>query len=254
MELGTHKRDWEELAKFDAMWAVLTVGNKRGNKWDPAEFFNTGRIEIENLMAEIGGWSDKRDKALDFGCGVGRLTRALGGHYREAYGVDVSEAMVSKATLSTPGCHFRVNNADDLRLFGDEMFDLVYSNMVLQHLPSKEMISRYITEFFRVANPGGLVVFQVPSRKALKSQLQLKRSTYRLLRAVGVRSEAIMGRLRGIQPMRMTPMAERDVLATIDAAGGKLLKRRPDPSAPFGVMYCCRRLDARQKAPRKPLI
>ncbi len=36
-------------------------------------------------------------KALDFGCGVGRLTQALADYFNEVAGVDVSPTMVNKA-------------------------------------------------------------------------------------------------------------------------------------------------------------
>ena len=78
--------------------------------------------------------------ALDFGCGVGRLTRALGTRFEQAVGVDISEAMVAQATpaeRAVPACEFRVNTAFDLTQFETGSFDFVYSSIVLQHLPSR---------------------------------------------------------------------------------------------------------------------
>ena len=39
----------------------------------------------------------RRDRALDFGCGVGRLTRALGTRFESALGVDISAGMIEQA-------------------------------------------------------------------------------------------------------------------------------------------------------------
>ena len=58
--------------------------------------------------------------------------------------------------------HFVVNDRPDLSLFGDASFDLVYSNIVLQHMPP-ELARAYLAEFFRVVREGGFVVFQIPS-------------------------------------------------------------------------------------------
>jgi ubiquinone/menaquinone biosynthesis C-methylase UbiE len=236
----THKMDWEELAALDPMWAILSEGAKRGNKWDVEEFFNTGKIEVHELMKQVDVHAGGSGKALDFGCGVGRLTRGLLGYFREAYGVDISENMIKKARELTPRCDFRVNNAADLSVFADKTFDLVYSNRVLQHQPSAAVIANYVSEFFRVTTPGGLVIFQAPYRKSARNILNLKRSAYHLLKGLGVRSEVIFKKYK-LHPMRMTALPRNRVLAIIEKSGGVLLRERPDTSAHFAVMYFCRK-------------
>jgi ubiquinone/menaquinone biosynthesis C-methylase UbiE len=239
--LRSHKNDWDELASLDPMWAVLSEADKRGNKWSPEEFFKTGKKEINQLMVELEPFRENSAKALDFGCGVGRLTRALLDYYEEVHGVDVSANMVEKAKKYTPQCNFHLNESSNLSLFPDVMFDLVYSNRVLQHLPSSSMIGNYIREFFRVAVPGGLVVFQAPYRKSYRNVLNLKRSAYRTLKAFGVRSEFIFNRFK-LHPMRMTAISRDHVLSLIQESGGTLIKEQPDSSAHFAVLYYCRRL------------
>lgn len=243
MSLKTHKRDWEELASLDPMWAILSNREKRGNRWGTEEFFATGESEIDSLMGEVGPFSERRERALDFGCGLGRLTRALLGYYREAHGVDISEVMINKARELTPRCEFHINNSEDLSLFPSGYFDLVYTNRVLQHLPSGTMISHYLREFFRVVAPGGLVVFQVPFRKSIRNLFNMKRTLYHLLKALGVSSKTIFGGLE-LHPMRMTAVSSDRVLSVVQESGGELLKQRPDNSAHFAVFYCCRRLPA----------
>jgi SAM-dependent methyltransferase len=236
----THKTDWEELAALDPLWAILSEGAKRGNKWDVEDFFNTGKIEVDDLMTQVNVRPGGSGKALDFGCGVGRLTRGLLRYYREAYGVDISDNMIRTARDLTPKCDFRVNNVPDLSIFADKTFDLVYSNRVLQHQPSAEVIAKYVSEFFRVTIPGGLVIFQVPYRKSFRNMFNLKRSAYHLLKGLGLRSEVIFTRYK-LHPMRMTALARDRVLAIIEESSGKLLHERPDSSAHFAVMYFCRR-------------
>jgi hypothetical protein len=38
----------------------------------------------------------------------------------------------------------------------------VFSSIVLQHVPDRPAIERYVAEFCRVVRPGGLVMFQLP--------------------------------------------------------------------------------------------
>ena len=56
------------------------------------------------------------------------------------------------------------NTADDLSIFGQNVFDFVYTDIVLQHL-EPALILRYLTDFFRILSPGGVLIFQLPSHR-----------------------------------------------------------------------------------------
>ena len=119
-------------------------------------------------------------RALDFGCGVGRLTRALGTRFGSALGVDISAGMVEQARRlneAFPACEFCVNAAPDLGQLEAESFDFVYSSIALQHLPTVPEIERYVTEFLRVARPDGLVVFGIPHHIPSLCSFQPRRRT-----------------------------------------------------------------------------
>ena len=76
------KDTFERLGREDPLWAVLTVPEFRNNRWDPDAFFETGRHEINGVMAYLDslGLDGPRELAMDFGCGVGRLSQALCEH------------------------------------------------------------------------------------------------------------------------------------------------------------------------------
>jgi len=166
MNLTELQRSWNELAAKDAMWAVLTGPLGTARAWDADHFFRTGVAEIESVLdrVRVAGAVPRFQRALDFGCGVGRLTQALGGHFEQADGVDISSAMIARArTLNRLGdrCEYHLNEADHLAGFTDGLFDFVYSVITLQHMEPRYS-RRYIEEFFRVVRPGGVVVFQLP--------------------------------------------------------------------------------------------
>lgn len=167
MELGELQKDWDEFGRIDPLWAILTDPSKKNNRWDLREFFATGEAEIACLMDRVATLplSLRRGRALDFGCGVGRLTQALCRHFEQCVGVDIAPSMIERAREYNrfgDRCQYYVNAADHLRLFEDGRFDFVYSNIVLQHIPP-EYSARYVREFVRVLAAGGLAVFQVPS-------------------------------------------------------------------------------------------
>jgi SAM-dependent methyltransferase len=127
----------------------------------------TGVHEIDGVLA----WLDelgvvlRTGRALDFGCGVGRLTQALAKKFTLCDGVDIAPSMIERADeINRFGdrCRYHVNDRDDLALFEDATFDFVYSDIVLQHI-APEYSARYVSEFTRILAPGGVVVFQLPS-------------------------------------------------------------------------------------------
>src|SRR5580692_10335873 len=109
-DLNETMRDWDSLAERDALWAILTDGSKAGGKWDVAEFMATGDAEIETVMdhlARIDCIPNTNGAALDFGCGVGRLTQPLARRFCSCVGVDISQQMIQRAESLNQYAHCR---------------------------------------------------------------------------------------------------------------------------------------------------
>jgi len=167
MALKHVQKTYDKLGESDPLYAVLSFKDAKNNQWDPEAFFARGRREIATALEQLPGMGLEvnTDRALDFGCGVGRLTQALCDHFTEAVGIDISASMIDGAQrFNQHGerCTYRVNTTDDLAQLDDRSFDFVYSNIALQHTPP-ETSSRYIAEFFRILRPGGIAMFQIPS-------------------------------------------------------------------------------------------
>ena len=160
---------WEQHARQDPLWAILSDPTKRGGKWDTTVFFETGVTEIALLLRELDAQNIvlHRGAALDFGCGVGRLTQALAPHFERTVGVDISPSMLDVATKVNrfpDSVSYVSNHAADLRVFQDGAFDFLVSHIVLQHLPPEISVG-YLREFLRVLAPAGVLVFQLPSHR-----------------------------------------------------------------------------------------
>ena len=107
-------------------------------------------------------------RALDFGCGAGRITQALADRFDRCDGVDISTAMLRAARLHNHNperCTYHLNTTADLRRFDTASFTFAYSTLVLQHMDPR-LSRRYLGELLRLLETGGLLVFQLPTRRA----------------------------------------------------------------------------------------
>jgi SAM-dependent methyltransferase len=241
VNLSAHKRDWDELAAADPLWAVLTDPSRTGGRWEPAEFLATGEEEIAAALATVEtlGRPAARAAALDFGCGAGRLTRALARRFGRAVGVDIAAGMVAAARRlngDVPNAEFLVNDAPDLRIFADGAFDLVYSSLVLQHLPGRDAIASALAELARVTAPDGLLVVQLPSSTGALRRLQLARRGFLLLRSLGLPASVLLRRTP-LTPMRMLSLPEEEVRRVLAGAGARVLRVDALPGSPPSCRY-----------------
>ena len=214
-----HQRDWEELGQVDPLWAILSVPEKQFGGWDVDFFFRTGEEEIRQVLSVSEGlqYLRQREKALDFGCGVGRLTRSLSPHFKECYGTDISTVMIKKAremNRAFLNCRFLQIPEGDLGLFEDSYFDFIITRHVLQHLPSREIIRDQVTQLVRVLRPGGLLVFQLPTYIPLRRRLQPRRRAYAVLRSIGFQHRFLYEKL-SLNPVRMSYLTEDEVDALL---------------------------------------
>lgn len=99
--------DWAQIAATEPYFGVLTdPAFLSGNMTQEAltRFWSSGGPDIgwqvDVLKAHYGDFAPAT--ALDFGCGVGRLTRAMAPLAGTVYGVDVAPAMLDIARRNAP--------------------------------------------------------------------------------------------------------------------------------------------------------
>jgi ubiquinone/menaquinone biosynthesis C-methylase UbiE len=233
-------KHWTELGEKDPLWAVLTEAGKSGGRWDVDDFLTSGREEIADLLARLERLDLKPilDSALDFGCGAGRLTQGLvEGGFEHATGVDISAPMLRTAkeiNRHPDRITFTHNQTPALQSIADASIDLVYSCRVLQHMPV-HLSHGYIREFFRIARPGAVVVFQIPDKPAGGLPGMILR----------LAPDAVLNRLRKGMEMHGTPPEKIDEI--VKSSGGQVITLKDDTAAgPRWVShtYYCRKAPA----------
>lgn len=220
------KRNWEGFAGNDPMWAILTDPERRGS-WDREAFLASGEHAVDELLGHARklGLAVRPGSALDFGCGLGRLTLPLARRFERAVGVDVARGMVEQARDVAAGqgnVSYVWNPEPHLRCFESGSFDLVCSLITLQHVPPEAAFA-YVAEFVRLLSPEGVAVFQATSRYVgPRGKRLLRRLPHWLI--------SLPWRWANRTPyfMEMNELPRERVERTVAGAGGRLLAVEPD--------------------------
>jgi ubiquinone/menaquinone biosynthesis C-methylase UbiE len=157
------RSDWNDRALEDAYYYVAFGRREQEDE----EFFATAAdvvraLEIELKRLPAGDHRSRR--ALEIGCGPGRLMRPMSWNFGEIHGCDVSDEMIRLAAVkleAVPNAYLMHSDGRSLTGYEDNYFDYVYSYAVFQHIPSREVVFSYLSEARRVLKPGGIVRFQI---------------------------------------------------------------------------------------------
>lgn len=133
--------EWRKWARLDPYFAVVTHEKFKGGAAKD-DFFALGEARVQEVLARLersfGQLSCQR--ALEFGCGVGRLTLPLARRFSEVVGVDISSDMLAEAKSNCASSNLtnaRFALSDDQLSQVEGKFDLVLSLITLQHISTE---------------------------------------------------------------------------------------------------------------------
>jgi trans-aconitate methyltransferase len=191
--------DWETLGQQEPYFAVLTEDRflrEQMSDDDREAFFARGEADIAYLFGLMPGFAPK--SSLDFGCGVGRLTRALARRVDHVAGVDAAPSMLRLARENVP-------NATFFSTIPDEKFDLIVSLIVFQHIPIRRG-EALLDELLDHLESGGVAALQFTFRRPGSALRRIARA----VRARVPLVHRIAQRLRSERPMPYMQMNEYD--------------------------------------------
>ncbi len=205
---------WQELGKTEPHWSVvISEQYRQSNIHENRDaFYQTGAQHVEQLFGTLernGVQHSGFKTCLDYGCGVGRITRHLAQRFEKVTAYDISsshlqcaESYLAETNVSNVSLHQlrRVRDIESL-----PKLDVAYSMLVLQHNPPPIM-AFIIKGLIRSLNPGGIAFFQIP--------------TYRLGYTFSVSNY-----LEGAgQEMEMHVLPQSRVFEIAQSAGGRVLE------------------------------
>lgn len=156
------RRDWDERARRNAFHYIASWKQE----WDVESFLASGESDYTTLVAPVL----ERCKVpatgevmIEVGCGAGRMTRSFARRYAHVIALDISSEMLQRArriNAEQQSILWVQLGGADLSFLAASTADFLFSYLVLQHLPSEDLVFGYIREFLRVLRPGGAFLFQ----------------------------------------------------------------------------------------------
>ena len=159
------RSDWDRRARENAQHFIAC-----GHSESDEVFWASGRRDLDQLILP-DVILDTSARALEIGCGMGRILAPLSERIEKAFGVDISAEMIARARQGLAGrgnvevfvTRGRLDHLDDASL------DFVYSFIVFQHIPTKKAVTLYLREAARVLKGNGVFRFQVDGRARPKT-------------------------------------------------------------------------------------
>ncbi len=172
--MGTDAQ-WENWGRKDPYFGVLTYDKFRSHNLTDetkTEFFESGRVHIRRILAICRRHLDQDfspKRALDFGCGAGRIIIPLAEIAEHVVGMDVSDSMLKEARKNCneySAKNVSLLKSDDKLSSLNRSFDFIHSTIVFQHIPVKRG-RRIFIKLLKHLEEGGVCVIQFVYSKAI---------------------------------------------------------------------------------------
>jgi SAM-dependent methyltransferase len=167
-----YSKDWDRRAQDNARGYIAS------DDFETEEKFIASGIRDGSTILEFSGLVSgaRHERALEIGCGIGRLLQFMAGSFDEVWGADVSPEMLRQARsrMDSAGLGGRVHL---LQVSGegdiptDGPFDLIYSLAVFQHIRRRDTW-KYISQCRRLLRPNGVAVLHFVEPYGLRRHLQ----------------------------------------------------------------------------------
>ena len=188
--MSDKEKVWEVYGEKNPYFGVVSVERfqqENLNEETLNDFFQTGEDYVERIWEEIEENLIKNfrpNRALDFGCGVGRLTIPIAKRSEKTVGMDISEQMLKESEnncqkFDVKNAEFELSDETLSKVSGE--FDFVHTFIVLQHINPKIGVGIFRRMVEMLAD-GGIGVLHVQYANMISSSTQkIRNKIYRYL-------------------------------------------------------------------------
>lgn len=111
---------------------------------------------LTNGIPVMASWN-----IVDFGCGPGRMIQHFRSLSANVDGIDISEFALNYARQKYIGSNFYVSSGIDVGDAPEDHYDLIYSTICMQHIPSRTIRRNVFRGMFNLLKPGGYISIQM---------------------------------------------------------------------------------------------
>jgi SAM-dependent methyltransferase len=156
--------DWNLIATHQPYYGVLANERYLAENLTPQaidEFYESGKADIDyviGVLRRIAGGDVEPARALDFGCGAGRLSLAMAKYAKQVVGVDVADGMLRIAREQAAAR--KVGNVELRTTLPSNRVDWINSLIVFQHIPPQRGYA-ILADLVALLAPGGFLSVQL---------------------------------------------------------------------------------------------
>lgn len=242
--------EWERFGREDPYFGVITDDRFHASTLDAdarSAFFQSGEDHVAHVVRQLDRHVqpvERFERALDFGCGVGRLVIPLAARAEHVTGVDVSDSMLVEARRNCAALgvdNVSLVRTDDSLSAVQGTFDFVHSFIVLQHIAPRRGLA-IIQRLVDLVAPDGVAMLHL----AYARSYRVKRSKAFLVEHVPYLANLVSAArgtgFRRPPVMHMSPYPLNDVLEIIQTAGVRTMHVEfADHDGELGVLLYFRR-------------
>jgi SAM-dependent methyltransferase len=164
---------------------------------------------------------------LEIACGLGRVSRFVAPHCGQLHCSDILEEALAEAQATLQAfdnVSFHKTNGYDLREFGSDAFDCVYSFTAFFHFDF-DLVVYYFPEIRRVLKPGGVAILEF---KEWKTERDVGELIEKIATEGGIqRYESVRDKWRYVSPDMLALLCEYYDLEVLDDDVTRYTVRKP---------------------------
>ena len=152
---------------------MKSINETKYNKYNAFAYLNKKwhQVRIQKILRLIQQYKNSKEgafKALDIGCGNGKVTEKIKDLGIEGYGIDISSELLKKAEAR--GIKTEIGDAHKSLPYKCGYFDIVFAGEVIEHIMDPR---QFVIEVNRILKPGGLFILTTPNLAGFDNRIRL---------------------------------------------------------------------------------